>query len=75
MKPYIIETRGFRIVRDTHYHGRQCWAAKRGAWVGGGVGNWRSRSVFRTRKAAELELKRIELSLTPDVSKKKVAQA
>jgi hypothetical protein len=65
---------GYYIVKETDY-GRRFWAAKHGEWVGAGVGNWRTRSRFRTIGAAELEIKRIKLHPAPSVPKKAVAKA
>lgn len=68
MEPFIIDHfgRSFKIARDS-YLGRQYWSAKRGEWLF--ASEWKCRSKFRTREAAELELKRIRLHLAPDVPK------
>lgn len=74
MEPFIIDHfgRNFKIARET-YIGRQYWSAKRGEWLY--PSEWKHRSKFRSREAAELELKRIKLGMTPDVPKRKVNEA
>ena len=73
MEPYILDRgRKLLIARD-NYTGLQFWSAKQGRWLG--ITEWRSRSKFRSREAAELELKRINLRLAPDVPKSTVRKA
>lgn len=74
-EPRIIHNgrTGWYILREFSDGCRQFWAAKHGEWVGGGYGNWRTRSRFRSIEAAEIELKRIKHNLTPEVPKRAVA--